>query len=286
MVDQALQGGAWGEGMKFGWKPELVSPAEDTRWSKAGFKFSFKSTYADNGSVVGELDLDGCILDQGNTGSCVAQALANAIRIMLGSQAVNQARRKQEARFVAGQLIRYSLPARRWIYRLARETHDDHNEDDGTWISSAIHVLKTLGWPDEKHVPWDERLINAPMDATARRHAIDQKEVVKEYAITSWGDDRIAQIRHAISLGYPIVFGAYVDQEFLSCTTWKSLELKGDNLGGHAMVIIGYSPEGVHILNSWGPDWGLGGIGLLSWDAVGKRIRDLRVITLAKGPTT
>jgi hypothetical protein len=30
----------------------------------------------------------------------------------------------------------------------------------------------------------------------------------------------------------------------------------------------------------------MGGLGLLSWDAVASRIRDLRVVTLTKEPTT
>ena len=257
--------------MRFGWKPEVVQPANETRWSKSKFKGT--AYYPNHASVVAGFDFDGCILDQGNTGSCVAQSLASAVRIVHGSQTVRD-------------LIKYPLPSRRWIYRLARETHNDQDNDDGTYISAGIHVVATLGWPSEVHVPWDEKLINTPMSITNRRHAIDQKGVVKEYAITSWGDDRISQIKHACVLGYPIQFGAYVDPEFMECVTWRACELKGQSLGGHAMVIIGYSSEGVHVLNSWGSNWGLGGIGLLSWDAAGKRIHDLRVITLTNEPTT
>lgn len=286
--------------MRFGWKPEFFQPQNETRWSKSKFKGT--TYYPNHASVVAGFDLDECILDQGNTGSCVAQSLASAVRIVHGSQTVRVAEAIDKKLFIGKDwdlslietgsssnmydLIKYPLPSRRWIYRLARETHNDQDNDDGTYISAGIHVLATLGWPSEVHVPWDEKLINDSMSVTNRRHAIDQKEVVKEYAITSWGDDRISQIKHACVLGYPIQFGAYVDPEFMECVTWRACELKGQSLGGHAMVIIGYSSEGVHVLNSWGSNWGLGGIGLLSWDAAGKRIRDLRVITLTNEPTT
>lgn len=39
-------------------------------------------------------------------------------------------------------------------------------------------------------------------------------------------------------------------------------------LGGHAILICGFSPEGVYIQNSWSPTWGLYGFCLLSWQQV------------------
>lgn len=37
-------------------------------------------------------------------------------------------------------------------------------------------------------------------------------------------------------------------------------------LGGHAFAIVGYQEEGFWIQNSWGPDWGLGGLALVGYD--------------------
>lgn len=37
-------------------------------------------------------------------------------------------------------------------------------------------------------------------------------------------------------------------------------------LGGHAFAIVAYDERGFWIQNSWGPDWGHGGFGLLSYD--------------------
>lgn len=258
----------------FGWKPEVNAPT-DAGWRLSAGMFR-DSRIPLNTTLLKGLDLEGAILDQGPSSSCVAQAISWAIRLLLAMQSPPTSRRISEL----------PLPSRRWIYKLSRETHRDADVDDGTFISSGIYVPKVLGWVDEKRVPWDVARINDAMDASDRRHAFDQKGTVQEYSITSWGDARITQVKTALLSGYPIVFGAHVDQAFLDCNTWSKQELLGDLIGGHAMVLVGYDSDGVHLVNSWGIDWGMGGLGLLSWAAVAKRIRDLRVITLAKEPTS
>ncbi len=35
--------------------------------------------------------------------------------------------------------------------------------------------------------------------------------------------------------------------------------------GGHAFALVGYTPEGFIIQNSWGPDWGFGGFAILTY---------------------
>jgi hypothetical protein len=37
-------------------------------------------------------------------------------------------------------------------------------------------------------------------------------------------------------------------------------------IGGHAFAIVGYDHEGLWVQNSWGPDWGRGGFGHVSYD--------------------
>ena len=225
-------------------------------------------------SLVRDLDIVDAVLDQGETASCVAHACAGAVRL----------RHALQCRAI--RLVSVPMPSRRWCYRLARETHHEGDVDEGTFISSAFYIMRTLGWPDERQCPWTPARINDAMAVDVRRHAYDQRDAVSEYAITAWGDARISAIKSALSMGYPVVFGAKVDEAFLSCTGWTKQELTGASLGGHAMILCGYDSDGAHVLNSWGHDWGVGGLGLLSWGAVSHRIRDLRVVTLTKEPTT
>jgi hypothetical protein len=41
---------------------------------------------------------------------------------------------------------------------------------------------------------------------------------------------------------------------------------RGEKVGGHAFCLVGYTPEGFIVQNSWGPKWGYHGFGLLPYD--------------------
>lgn len=40
----------------------------------------------------------------------------------------------------------------------------------------------------------------------------------------------------------------------------------GYNMGGHAVLVVGYDQDGVYIQNSWGKEWGASGFGILKWN--------------------
>lgn len=46
----------------------------------------------------------------------------------------------------------------------------------------------------------------------------------------------------------------------------KDIKYLPDVIGGHAFAIVGYDRNGFWIQNSWGPDWGSGGLARLSYD--------------------
>lgn len=252
---------------RFGWIPEFLEPDE---------RLTYKtSSPVDLPSEISLLKgLSGYVLYQGNTGTCVAQAAANGARIrraiMTGQNRVD--------------LV--PLPSRRFIYSLSCETHGSKGKDEGTYISSALYVMRALGWPDEKHFPWDEGKVKDEVNQKARQHAFDQRGAVHEYAITQLGSSKERALKSALAEGYPVIFGAHVDDHFCECRSWDPEELKGDSVGGHAMLFVGYDQEGAHILNSWNSNWGMGGLGRLTWGAVRERVRDLRVVTLVEAPTS
>jgi len=178
------------------------------------------------------------------------------------------------------------LPSRHWVYRLARETHGDANEDGGTYISSACYVLRRLGWPAESHCPFDPNAINRPVTVTERMHAFDQHEGVDEYGIDSFASTTEMQLRQAISMGYPVVFGCVVPVPFLNVTDWDPVDLDGPAAGGHAMIAIGYDDESVHVLNSWGTTWGNHGACRVKRQSFLDHARDLRAIEAVRRTTT
>ena len=76
-----------------------------------------------------------------------------------------------------------------------------------------------------------------------------------------------------LSAGYPILWGSEVDDTFSGFTTaqvWTGpLDggAAGGHAAGHAMAIVGYddTKQAFKIYNSWGNDWGAGGMAYISY---------------------
>lgn len=255
---------------RFGWKEEILPPELDRLSERLALR---RASLPAEVSLVRDLDVP--ILDQGGTSSCVAHAIAAAIRIRMAlAHGVTR-------------LESLPLPSRRWIYRLARETHAEGDVDDGTFISSGAFVCRDQGWPSEAHAPWSEERINEPMGDTARMHAHDQRDAVEEYAILGTGDSLEAELRAALATGYPVVCGATVPQSWCDLGyDWMPQTWGPDVAGGHAMVLVGYDADGYHLLNSWASTWGVGGLGRVTHETLRARIRSCHVVTVAERPTT
>ena len=157
----------------------------------------------------------------------------------------------------------------------------------GTYISAAPHIMRTLGWPTETHLPWDVMHVPGRVPVSARRHAIDQTDSVVEHGIESYGVDKQLDIKQTLAAGYPIVFGAHVTQSFIDLGLDPTPQtLTGKSVGGHAMLMYGYDDTGVFVLNSWGADWGFFGRCALTWGTVVEKAFDLRAISVVRRPTT
>jgi len=240
-----------------GWIPERWVDTQAPRASSLSLAIPSKECYS-----LLDAALKWPIYDQELTSSCVAQAMAAAMRTLSGVE-----------------------PSRRWLYYLARE-YDRDLADDGTRISSVCRAMRDVGWCAEPYMRWDARKINEPPTLLARRNAADQTQAVRDYTVASDGGMKVEQTRAAIASGYPVVFGAVVDDQYMNLTTWDPVAFDGTPVGGHAQLAIGYDEDGVVVLNSWGPDWGVGGIARLSWRCWTDQCLDLRVITSCDRPTT
>lgn len=56
---------------------------------------------------------------------------------------------------------------------------------------------------------------------------------------------------------------------------------KGDITGGHAYALVGYTPDGFIVQNSWGGDWGQSGFGLLPYEDWAQNAHDAWVAAMA-----
>lgn len=181
------------------------------------------------------------ISNQGSLGSCVANAVCDAVEL-LSAEPV--------------QLSRLGL------YWFARFEDGSECEDGGTFVRSAFKVLSKLGVCRESVWPYNERAAFLRPPIIALQDAYDHR-ITGYFRISTRGHARGEDVRAAIDGGHPVVFGVDVGQGFLDydgdeSKVWRYPDR---SVGGHAMVIVGYrkNSDGSFdylVRNSWGT-WGL-----------------------------
>lgn len=180
------------------------------------------------------------ILDQGNTESCVAHAIAQGLQVAHRQLGAN-----------------VELPSRRFLYWQARGYHGGELIDAGTYLRTCMRGVVRFGPCSETGCPWDPRLINRSPGWPAYRAAFDGAGLRGYYRVSE-GDDRLDEIRRAIATGIPVAFGTRVSDAFkrFGGTGTVTRPSSSSAVGGHAMLVVGYEPGRFRVVNSWGQYWG------------------------------
>lgn len=184
------------------------------------------------------------IRDQGELGSCTANAIAAAVDFeikKLGKQVLN--------------------PSRLFIYYLEREMEGTVKSDSGAQIRDGIKAVAKYGVVPEAMWPYDVgKFADNPPSAC---YAVAKQHVVEKYVSVP---GNLASLKGCLAAGWPFVFGFTVYDAFESAEVAKTgiltLPTAAENMvGGHAVLGVGYDDVDQCILvqNSWGSDWGLGG---------------------------
>lgn len=227
-------------------------------------------------------------IDQGQIGSCTANATAQAIRVAELQQIVSSGVTLDKAKAATPFLSRL------FAYFFARACDHDTQHDGGAQIRNVFRSINTLGFPPESEWSYTSDFRAMP-SAEAMRAAFDQRltaeatksDVVSYERIASTGASRINDVMRAISMGRLVVFGTDVSHAFCSDMTangGKEMKPPADTdiAGGHAMCFGGYNASGVDVLNSWGHDFGQSGWLRMSWDYVTwARTSDLWIVERA-----
>lgn len=190
--------------------------------------------------------------DQGQLGSCTANALAGALEFL---------------EIKEGQSL-LDL-SRLFIYYNERAIEHSVSSDSGAMLRDGIKTLSTLGVCSEKKWPY------VPKTFTKKPSAACYAEAKKHTVRTYHRIVGLAEMRACLAEGFPFVFGFSVYERFESAAVAKSgvlsMPKSGERqLGGHAVCAVGYDDKAKRLLvrNSWGEGWGMKGYFTMPYDYV------------------
>ena len=185
------------------------------------------------------------VYDQGDLGSCTANAIAAAVEFD---------QRKQK-------LAQTFTPSRLFIYYNERALEGTTSTDSGAMIRDGIKAVASQGACAEPMWPYVEQKF--AVCPTAQCYKAGKMHPAVEYSRIA---QALSQLKSCLAAGYPFVFGFTVYESFESDAVAHSgvapMPADGETtLGGHAVMAAGYDDASSRFLvrNSWGTGWGMGG---------------------------
>jgi len=195
------------------------------------------------------------IEDQGNLGSCTANALAGALEFLEIKDRVD-----------------FADLSRLFIYYNERVIEHSVKSDAGAMIRDGIKTLHKQGVCTEKLWPYVVSRFASKPAAACYKEASDHQITSYHRILT------LDEMRTCLAEGFPFVFGFTAYESFESQQVAKTgkvdMPKPGERaVGGHAVVAVGYDDAGKRFIvrNSWGPKWGMKGYFTLPYAYVADR---------------
>jgi len=180
------------------------------------------------------------ILDQGNYGTCVA----NAFSFTVSKQTNN------------GIFL-----SRLFLYNNCRSIdYCPLNQDDGTTIRTACKAIKSYGVCKETEYPY----ISSNLKLLPSLTAFKKSNYFKTFTYLFVNQDLTSIKKALVMYNSPIIFGIMIYSSFMPSTNGK-IPLPNLNkdrfMGGHCITIVGYddATQMFKCSNSWGKTWGSNG---------------------------
>jgi C1A family cysteine protease len=186
------------------------------------------------------------VYDQGQLGSCTANAIGGAYEFETRKQGLQD-----------------FMPSRLAIYYGERVVENTVASDAGAEIRDGMKVINQTGVGPEALWPYVISKFSkkppAAYYAAAKLHQCTAYESVEQTE---------AAIKSQLAAGFPVVFGISVYESFESQAVANSGTVpmpkpKEKLLGGHAILIVGYTSTVFRFRNSWGTSWGKKGYATL-----------------------
>ena len=232
---------------KFGWRPELPDRRD----------YPFAKTFRVTGKLPDSVDLrTGCsqIEDQGELGSCTAQALVGALEFL-------------EIRHAQARLLRgFEDLSRLFVYLNERIALGERYSDSGAYLRTGIKSLAKQGCCRESLWPYIVSKFADEPPKECYDEALEH-QITAYYRLSTLRD-----MKSCLAMGLPFVGGFTCYDSLMSDEVAKTgnIPLPGEGesvIGGHAIMFVGYDDKTglVIIRNSWGESWGQAGYGTLPY---------------------
>lgn len=209
---------------------------------------------------------NGCsdVVDQGELGSCTANAIASGLREYWGLQ--------------EGKDTRLS---RLWLYWKERFLEGTIGEDSGAYIRDGMKVLQQMGCAREEDWPYIISKFTSTPSVNSSSNALTYK-IAAYHRVVS-----LVDLKTSLADGSPVVIGIEVYESFESdqveATGIVPLPRPSERcLGGHAVLAVGYQDDAkalakgmVICRNSWGCSWGDKGYFYLPYSYFKRHVTDM-----------
>ena len=182
------------------------------------------------------------VLDQGQLGSCTANAIANA-------HLFDQMKQASASPFA---------PSRLFIYYNERVMEHTASEDAGAMLRDGIKSIAKQGVCPERQWKYSPSKFAQKPPAACFTAALDHQAVSYQRL-----PQTLLQMKGCLATGYPFVFGFTVYESFESARTAETgvanLPRPSEHVvGGHAVLAVGFqdAQQRFIVMNSWGSGWG------------------------------
>lgn len=233
----------------YGWRPDLPDHRD----------LLYKAVMRAKVALPARVDLRplcSAVEDQGELGSCTANALAGALELLENK----------------GGIKPFADLSRLFVYYNERAIEGSVKSDSGAMLRDGIKALAKQGVCSETAWPYDiGKFARKPGAACYREGA--GRTISSYHRLNT-----VAEMRACLADGYPFVFGFTVYDAFDTASVAKSGVLNlpkaaESPLGGHAVMAVGYDDKVKRftVRNSWGPDWGKKGYFTMPYDYLADR---------------
>jgi C1A family cysteine protease len=241
---------------RYGWKPDLPDQRD----------FSYSVPHAVAGALPTKVDLRPqcpAVYDQGQLGSCTANAIAGAIEF--------DQKKEGKPQFT---------PSRLFIYYNERAMEGTApSVDSGAQIRDGVKSVATLGACKETSWTYDATNTDpapCPTCKYAQKPPPACYTEAAKYTIQAYqrlNSALMNTLKGCLASGYPFVFGFTVYQSFESPQVAQTgiVPMPGPKekvVGGHAVLAVGYNDSTSQFIvrHSWGSGWGKKGYCMMPYN--------------------